>query len=121
MRDHRELKILNDIHNELVKQSSLLDKIASSGTMDQVLTVLNKQEGELQHMAVTLDDVLANAQDETTVDASIIALLNSISTQLAAAGQDPVKLAALNDVITKNKAAIVAAVTANTPAATPAP
>jgi hypothetical protein len=88
--------------------------------LDLIIKNQTIEKGARNKMAVTLDDILANAKDETTVDNSIIALLNSISAQLTAAGQDPAKLQAVNDLITANKAAIAAAVVANTPAAPPA-
>ena len=64
-----------------------------------------------------LDDILSDVQDEATVDASIITLLTNLSASLAAAGQDPVKLAAIKAQIDKNKQAIADAIVANTPAA----
>ena len=66
---------------------------------------------------LTLDDLITDAQDESTVDDSIIALLGTISAQLAAAGQDQTKLTTLKTLIDSNKAKIAAAVVANTPVA----
>lgn len=76
-------------------------------------SIIHTQENEM----AAIDDLIADAQDESTVDDSIIALLTSISGQLAAAGNDPAKLAQLKSIIDANKAKIAAAVAAGTPAA----
>jgi hypothetical protein len=65
----------------------------------------------------TLDDLVADVGQETTVDGSIVTLLNNLAAQLKAAGQDQAKLDALHLAIQGNIATIQAAVTANTPAA----
>jgi hypothetical protein len=64
-----------------------------------------------------LDDIIADVEDEETVEASMTTLLTNLSAALAAAGTDPVKLAALKAKIDTDKAAMAAAVVANTPAA----
>lgn len=81
---------------------------------------INEIKEQLDKIIMTLDDIIADAQEESTLDDSIIALLTSISAQLAAAGQDQAKLTALKSLIDANKAKIAAAVAANTPAAPPA-
>jgi len=67
----------------------------------------------------TLDELLADVADETTVIASVELLLTNLSTQLAAAiaSGDPTKVQAVRDAISVNKARLSAAVVANTPAA----
>lgn len=67
---------------------------------------------------MTLDEILSKVQAESTVDDSIIVLLNGISQQLkdAIAANDPVKLQAIADGLDANIAKIQAAVVANTPA-----
>jgi hypothetical protein len=67
----------------------------------------------------TLDDVIQDITDEETVEASVITLLDSLGTQLANAGNDPAKITQVRSMIAKDKAALAAAVLANTPAATP--
>ena len=69
---------------------------------------------------VTLDELILDAQQESAADDSIIALLTSLKAQLDAAGNDPIKLQQLKDLIDANKAKIAAATLANTPAAPPA-
>jgi hypothetical protein len=88
------------------------------GSMSQVATKQDLKEMEKRIMLV-LDDLIADVTDESAVDDSIIALLNTIAAQLAAAGQDPAKLQQLKDLIDANKAKIAAAVVANTPSASP--
>lgn len=72
---------------------------------------------------VTLDDILADTQAESTADASIVTLLNGLQTQLtqALSGQtiSPAAQAKVNAIFKNmqaNDAAISAAILANTPA-----
>ncbi len=67
--------------------------------------------------ANTLDDVLAEMEQESTVDDSIIALLNGLQAQVAAAGGNQAKIDAIFAAAQANIAKVSAAVTANTPAA----
>lgn len=64
-----------------------------------------------------LTQLTADVAADTTVDQSAITLIQGLAAQLAAAGTDPVALAALSTQLETNAAAIAAAVTANTPAA----
>ena len=73
---------------------------------------------EIQMAAI--DDLAAAVAKEDTVIQSAITLIQGIPALIAAAGVDPVKLAALQTDITAQTAALSAAVAANTPAA-PAP
>jgi hypothetical protein len=81
--------------------------------LDDILAALESMESNIM---AKLDDIIADVADESTVDDSIITLLNNIAQQLKDAGQDPAKLQALQDAIDANKAKIAAAVAANTPA-----
>lgn len=80
--------------------------------------------GELM---ATIDDLVQGAQDESTVDDSIIALLNSIKAQLDAVTQGALppdvqaKVDAIFATMQANKQKVAGAVTANTPAAPPSP
>ena len=72
----------------------------------------------------TLDDVLQDVADESTVDDSIIALTTSLQTQLAAALESTTvtpavqaKIDAIFAQVETNKAKVAAAVLAGTPAA----
>jgi hypothetical protein len=73
------------------------------------------------YMSKELDDLTASVAAEGTVIDSAVALINGLAEQLAAAGTDPAKLAALKSDIDAKAAALASAVAANTPAAPPAP
>jgi len=92
---------------------------ADSRKLDQIIQLLKVQQKEILTMAASVDDVIAAVQKETTVEQSVITLLNQFASQVQAAGTDPIKLQQALDLITSNTAALSAAVTANTPAATP--
>jgi hypothetical protein len=111
---------------------------AVQGVLTSILTHIGALEAQGAQLMVTVADIKAaadtlvtNIADESTVDDSIIALLEGITTQNAllrqqladaiAAGADPVALQAVLDNMTAanaaveaNKAKIVAAVTAGT-------
>lgn len=81
-----------------------------------LLNVL-QQERQIMSLETELTDAVAT---ETTVDQSIVTLLNGFAAQLAAALASATPDAAVQaaiDNIKANSAAIAAAVTANTPAA----
>lgn len=82
--------------------------------LDLVIMLLGLVLRKEQVVADTLDEIVADVASETTVENSIITLLNGIAAQLAAAQQDPAKLAALHASLTANIAAMTVAVTANT-------
>lgn len=64
-----------------------------------------------------LDDLTAEVAATTTLEASIVTLIQGIPDLIKAAGTDQGKLTALTDQLTASGAAITAAITANTPAA----
>lgn len=66
-----------------------------------------------------IDDLTTAITAENTVIDSAVTLINGFSAELAAAGADPAKLAALQTEIQTKTAALAAAVLANTPAAPP--
>jgi hypothetical protein len=76
----------------------------------------NVDRKETAEMA-TLDDLTQAVADASTVDESIITLLDNIAAQLAAAQTDPAKIQAVIDTINAEKQRVADAVTANTPAA----
>lgn len=86
-------------------------------TLRKVEHLLHEINERRKRMAISLDDLIADATEESTVIQSVVDLLTSISAQLKAAGTDPTKLQALKDLIDKNKKAAADAVVANTPAA----
>jgi hypothetical protein len=66
----------------------------------------------------TLADVQASVAAQTTVEASVVTLINGLAQQLkvALAANDPVAVQALVDQISANTKGLSDAVTANTPA-----
>lgn len=68
-----------------------------------------------------LSGVQAAVQQETDVTASAVTLLNQLADQVAALGTDQASVDALADQIRGQASALADAVTANTPAAAPAP
>lgn len=75
---------------------------------------------ERQIMA-TLDDVLTEVAEESTVDDSIVALLENIKAQLDAAGGNQAKIDQIFAGLQANKAKLAAALLAGTPSAPPTP
>ncbi len=64
-----------------------------------------------------IDDLTAQVAQNTTVEASAVTLIEGLAAQIAAAGTDPTKLAALTTSLNTSATALAAAITANTPAA----
>lgn len=76
-------------------------------------------------MSTQLDTLTQDVANDTVAEQSAITLLNNLSTQLKAAiasqpTDDGAALAALSTTLETNQAALAAAITANTPAATTA-
>lgn len=67
-----------------------------------------------------IDDLTAQVAANTTVIGSALTLIQGLAAALAAAGTDPVKLAALQASLKQSDDDLAAAVAANTPAAPPA-
>lgn len=91
--------------------------------IENKLNILIKKENK---MDVTIDQILAEATSETTLQGSIITLINSIQAQLTAALSGTTippdvqaKMNAVFSTLTSNDAAVTAAITANTPIASP--
>jgi hypothetical protein len=75
---------------------------------------------QLEKIMASLDETLAAVQAESTVDDSIIALLNGLAAQIAAGGLSPADQAKVDAIFAaaqSNSTKVSAAVTANTPAA----
>ena len=71
-----------------------------------------------------LSGLTAEVTRNTSVEQSALTLIQGLAAQIAAAGTDPVKLKALQDQLAQNDDALAAAVAANTaptPPAAPAP
>jgi hypothetical protein len=87
--------------------------------LDQILVKLGLIQAQEGKMAATIQNILDGVNQESTVDDSIITLLNNIAAQLAAGGVPQAQIDAVMSVIQANQAKVTAAVVANTPAAPP--
>lgn len=70
-----------------------------------------------EFLMASIDDIVAQVTAQSTVEDSLISLLNSIAAQLKDAGTDPAKLQAVSDGLKANTDKLAAAIQANTPAA----
>lgn len=94
-----------------------LSELATKHDLNIILERLNK-------MAATLDDVLKDVTDESTVIDGISTLLSGLQKQLKDAlanAADKAKVDAIFAAVESNKAKLAKAVTDNTPAAPPTP
>jgi hypothetical protein len=67
--------------------------------------------------AAALAALQAQVQQNTTVEASAVTLIQGLAAQITAAGTDPAALAALTTNLNTSATALAAAIAANTPAA----
>lgn len=79
------------------------------------------QTQEISKMAGELEAVEAEVARNTTVDGSILALVNGLAAQIASMKNDPVRLQALADSLRRDNDAIVAKVREHTPEPEPPP
>lgn len=84
--------------------------LAGQARLEALLTT------ESETTMATIDDLITQVQNQTTITSSAVTLLNGLSAQLASAGTDPTKLANLASAIKTNTDALAAAVKENTPA-----
>jgi hypothetical protein len=77
------------------------------------------RQGEI--VMADLTQITAQVAANTSVEGSAATLIQGLAAQIAAAGTDPVALAALVSQLNTSETALAAAVAANTPAAPPAP
>jgi len=69
----------------------------------------------------SIDDLVTAVAQETTLEGSVVTLLNGVQAQLVVAGLDANKVNAVFATVTANNTALQAAITANTPAGGPPP
>lgn len=86
-------------------------------TLRSISATLHNIDRKLTDMSTVLEDLKAQVDVNAEVEASAVQLIQNIAEKLAAAGTDPVALAALKDELSASAAALAAAVAANTPAA----
>jgi hypothetical protein len=85
--------------------------------MDHILNTMKHISRKESSIMADLEALTSQVQENTTVEASAIALLNGLSEQLAAMATDPVAIANLADQLKASADALSAAIVANTPAA----
>lgn len=74
-------------------------------------------EKEIHHMSQQLDDLSAQVQATTDLEASAVTMIQGLASQIAASKDDPAKIQALADSLKSGASALAAAISANTPAA----
>jgi hypothetical protein len=109
--DEREVaKAMGLFGNDFKKINLKLDAI-----LNRLASIQKKEE----RIMASLLDLEAAVTENTTLDGSIIELVNGLAVQIDALKTDPVKLAALATSLRASSAAISAAILANTPAEPP--
>lgn len=94
------------IHNDDSAIEQKLNKIVAMLT-----TVLQKEN----HIMALIDDLEAGVAANGDAEDSAITLLNNLTALIQAAGTDPARLQAVIDTVNAKKAALAAAIVANTP------
>lgn len=105
------LEIRVDVYHHQTADPDLNSKL------DSILTALAALRAKEDLLMADLTAIQTAVTNETTVEQSAIALLTSLSAQIASLKNDPAALQALADSINTSSTALAAAVTANTPAA----
>ena len=80
-------------------------------------TLFTELSEKVDRIMTDLTALTAAVAAETSVDQSVLALVQNLAAQITAAAGDPAQVAALAEQLTASTAALQAAVTANTPAA----
>lgn len=102
--------------------TDLVDALRAIGTtLSSIDARLANLETQGTKTMSALDDLTTQVTANTTVEQSAITLIQGIAAQLAAAATDPAKISALSSQLKTSADALAAAITANTPAAPPAP
>lgn len=84
--------------------------------LHEVLAKLDAIQTKETRIMAAIDDLTAQVAANSTVIGSALTLIQGLAAALAAAGTDPVKLAALQATLKQNDDDLAAAVAANTPA-----
>jgi hypothetical protein len=77
--------------------------------------LLNLLKEKLDHIMATLDALTAQVAENNNLLASAVLLIDGIAAEIAAAGVDPTKLAALTSSLQSSDTALATAIIANTP------
>lgn len=89
-----------------------LDALISSNI--QMIWLLKASAEKEKHMSKELDELQAAVEENTTVDQSIMTLVDGMAAQIDALKNDPIQLAALAKALRDSSALTVAKVLANT-------
>jgi prefoldin subunit 5 len=84
--------------------------------LDAILRKLQAIQRKEEHMSAELDALEVAVNENTTLDGSIILLVQGLAAQIEALKDDPIKLAALAASLKASSQAISDAIQANTPA-----
>jgi chromosome segregation ATPase len=87
--------------------------------LDAILNRLASIQKKEERIMASLDDIELAVTENTTLDGSIVEMVNGLAAQIEALKTDPVKLAALATSLRASSAAITAAILANTPVEPP--
>ena len=93
--------IIGDVGGQLSRIESLLNQLVTKGDKEMA----------------SLDTLIAQVAQNTSVEQSAITLIQGLAAQLAAAATDPQKVADLAAQLKSSSDALSAAIVANTPAA----
>lgn len=85
--------------------------------LDTIIDMLKVSAEKETKMTVELDELTAAVEENTTLDNSVIQLVEGLAAQILALKDDPAKLAALSASLKASSAAVAAAIAANTPTA----
>ncbi len=91
--------------------------ILLSGKLDRLLALTNSSLKLEKTMSTELQALTDQVKANTDAEASAVVLLGKLSDLIKAAGTDPAKLTQLTSDLDASKAALAAAILANTPAA----
>jgi len=89
--------------------------------LTRIELLLRREIQNEEIMSKEMDDLQTSVSRNTSVVSSALTLIQGFSAQLAAAGTDPTKLAALKKSLDDSDDSLAAAVAANTVSATPPP
>lgn len=114
-----DLVVIKDLLKAIKAQLNRIELELASQGKGLALVKANLTRVLIQEEVILADlsDLEAEVERNTSVDGSVVALLESIVAQLEAAKTDPVKIQALVDKLKADNDKLAAAVAANTPAA----
>ena len=85
--------------------------------LDKILNILDSIFSQEQSIMADLSALTSQVEQNSTVEASAVTLIQGLASQITAAGTDPVAIASLVTQLNTSAAGLAAAIAANTPAA----